>query len=144
MPSSRITLHINGRMDGNMKLIYIAKKLTIQNQSNWHNLFLLEYNRYTLTLSGPNGFKIEIDARDKDIRVDIECRELLDIDIYYYVDAKYWQAQVEFIVDICQQVYDSYTTIKNQLSTISNKTYGIKNPPFLLEYYRNRQIEKII
>jgi hypothetical protein len=125
----------------------LSKELTIQNRVPWNNLFLLEEtNRYIhgkgLSLDGPQGFKIELKIESRDIiRIDIEAN---DIDIFYYVDNELdWLAQQDFIVDLCQNVYDANVLIRESISVIPTGIYGNHNPKFAQSFRRERQLNEL-
>ena len=127
-----------------------SKSYDIKKNVPWNNLFLLQqthdYGRGPgLSLDGPQGFKIELKPEGADmIRVDIEAKQMADIDIYYYIDSEMdWLATSDFIVDLCQKVYDSHVKLKEAISTIPGDVYGIKNPGFTKSFRRERQLNEL-
>jgi hypothetical protein len=128
----------------------LSKSSTIQKNVPWNNLFLLqETNRYIqgkeLSLDGPQGFKIELKMESSDrIRIDIEGKQMGDIDIYYYVDNELdWLAQQDFIVDLCQNVYDANVILRQAISVVPTDIYGNHNPKFAQSFRRERQLNEL-
>jgi hypothetical protein len=128
----------------------LSKELTIQKNVPWNNLFLLqETDRYIqgkgLSLDGPQGFKIELQMESSDrIRIDIEGKQMGDIDIYYYIDNELdWLAQQDFIVDLCQNVYDANVMIREAISVVPTGIYGNHNPKFAQSFRRERQLNEL-
>jgi hypothetical protein len=138
----------------------LSKELTIQNDVPWNNLFLLQKTkRYSygngLSLDGPNGFKIELQMVNSDrIRIDIEVEQTIriksgldqigKIDIFYYVDNELdWLDQQDFIVDLCQNVYDASVMFRESFSVIPSGIYGDNNPKFAQSFRRERQLNEL-
>lgn len=128
----------------------LSEELTIQNNIPWNNLFLLqETTKYIygngLSLDGPQGFKIELQMENSDrIRIDIEAKQMGDTDIYYYVDNELdWLAHQDFIVDLCQNMYDSHVNLKEAISVVPNNIYGNHNPKFAQSFRRERQLNDL-
>jgi hypothetical protein len=128
----------------------LSKELTIQKNVPWNNLFLLQQTHdygsgSGLSLDGPHGFKIEVKPERIDmIRVDIEAKQMSDIDIYYYIDSEMdWLATSDYIVDLCQKVYDINVKLKEVISTIPGDVYGTKNPGFTKLFRRERQLNEL-
>ena len=128
----------------------MSKSLTIQKNVPWNNLFLLqETNKYIhgkgLSLDGPQGFKIELQMESSDrIRIDIEGKQMGDIDIFYYVDNELdWLAHQDFIVDLCQNVYDANVMIREAISVVPTGMYGDHNPKFAQSFRRERQLNEL-
>lgn len=126
-----------------------SKKLTIQKEVKDNNLFLLQYNigsGYKTIVEGPDGFKIEVhlDGRSNELRrIDIEYG-LRFLDIFYYVDDENWLSTKQFLLDICQDVYDSNIKLRNTISKVPNNLYGQTNPPFMIQYHRDYQLKKVL
>jgi hypothetical protein len=128
----------------------LSKSRTIQKNVPWNNLFLLkETNRYIqgkeLSLYGPQGFKVELKMESSEkMRIDIEAKQMGDIDIYYYVDNELdWLAQQDFIVDLCQNVYDANVLLRESISVIPTGIYGNHNPKFAQSFRRERQLNEL-
>jgi hypothetical protein len=128
----------------------LSKELTIQKNVPWNNLFLLQKtHKYIygvgLSLDGPMGFKIKLDWSNTDeIRIDIEAKQIGDIDIFYFVDNELdWIYQQEFIVDLCQKVYDANIQIREAVSDIPSNIYGVKNPEFVKKFSRENKLDKL-
>lgn len=137
-----------------------SKELTIQREVLWNNLFLLrktEYNYYhrkSISVEGSDlaeectgsmGFKIEVKKEnDNLIRIDIESKQIKKIDIHYYVDNELdWLSNIDFISELCQNIYDSHVNIKKSILNIPDSIYGKKNPDFIKSYRRDRQLKDI-
>ena len=124
-----------------------SKNLNIQNRINCNNLFLLEksdnYNGFSL--SGPHRFKIELQIVDFIIRVDIEStKEMNDVDIYYYIDNELdWMSHMDFIVDLCKNVYDASVKIRETILTVPSDIYGSTNPKFAQKFHRERVLNDL-
>lgn len=125
----------------------LSKSLTIQKNVPWNNLFLLQgkLSRRGLSLDGPQGFKIELKMESSDkMRIDIEAKQMGDINIYYYIDNELdWLAQQDFIVDLCQNMYDSHVNLKEAISVVPNNIYGNHNPKFAQSFRRERQLKDL-
>ncbi len=123
-----------------------SKKLSIQNNIPWNNSFLLTKNSTDIELRGPNDFKIEINKENTNlIRIDIEAKEMSDKDIYYYVDNQLdWECQQDFIIELCQKVYDATLILRESCSMIPGNMYGIKNPDFAKMYRRDKVLSELI
>ena len=125
----------------------LSKSLTIQKNVPWNNLFLLQgkLSRRGLSLDGPQGFKIELKMESSDkMRIDIEAKQMGDINIYYYIDNELdWLAQQDFIVDLCQNMYDSHVNLKEAISVVPNNIYGNHNPKFAQSFRRERQLKEL-
>jgi len=125
----------------------LSEELTIQKNVPWNNLFLLQgkLSRRGLSLDGPQGFKIELKMENSDrIRIDIEGKQMGDIDIYYYVDNELdWLAQQDFIVDLCQNVYNANVILRQAISVVPNNIYGNHNPKFAQSFRRERQLNEL-
>ena len=125
----------------------LSKSLTIQKNVPWNNLFLLQgkLSRRGLSLDGPQGFKIELKMESSEkMRIDIEAKQMGDIDIFYYVDNELdWLAQQDFIVDLCQNMYDSHVNLKEAISVVPNNIYGNHNPKFAQSFRRERQLKDL-
>ena len=125
----------------------LSKSLTIQKNVPWNNLFLLQgkLSRRGLSLDGPQGFKIELKMESSEImRIDIEAKQMGDIDIFYYVDNELdWLAQQDFIVDLCQNVYDANVMLRAAISVVPNNIYGNNNPKFAQSFRRERQLNEL-
>lgn len=132
----------------------LSKELTIQKNVRWNNLFLLQQtHKYIggngLSLDGPQGFRIEVqpegDLVTTKIRVDIEAKQMCDINIYYYIDNEVdWLSTFDFIVDLCQQVYDNSVKLKESISIVPGNLYGVTNPDFTKEWRRERQLNVLL
>ncbi len=132
-----------------------SKELSIQKDVPWNNLFLLQTkNIYTKTghiirerisLDGPMGFKIEVKKENNNlIRIDIESKQLKDINIYYHIDNELdWLSTIDFITELCQNIYDSNVNIKKYILNIPTNIYGNYNPEFTKQYRRDIQLKKI-
>jgi hypothetical protein len=129
----------------------LSKELSIQNRVTCNNLFLLhkyKNNRYgygqKISLEGPMGFNIEVQNEHKErIRIDIDSKQL-DLSIYYYIDNELdWLAQQDFIVDLCQNVYDANVLIRESISVIPTGIYGNHNPKFAQSFRRERQLNEL-
>jgi hypothetical protein len=125
----------------------LSEELTIQNNIPWNNLFLLQgkLSRRGLSLDGPQGFKIELKMESSEkMRIDIEAKQMGDIDIYYYVDNELdWLAHQDFIVDLCQNMYNAHVTLKESISVVPNNIYGGNNPKFAQSFRRERQLNEL-
>ena len=123
----------------------LSKELTIQKNVAWNNLFLLYMERREFILNGPMGFKIEIKKEhDNTIRIDIEYKQMADLDIFYYVDNELdWLAQQDFIVDLCQNVYNANVILRQAISVVPNNIYGNHNPKFAQSFRRERQLNEL-
>jgi len=125
----------------------LSKSLTIQKNVPWNNLFLLQgkLSRRGLSLDGPQGFKIELKMESSEkMRIDIEAKQMGDINIYYYIDNELdWLAQQDFIVDLCQNMYDSHVNLKEAISVVPNNIYGNHNPKFAQSFRRERQLKDL-
>jgi hypothetical protein len=125
----------------------LSKSLTIQKNVPWNNLFLLQgkLSRRGLSLDGPQGFKIELKMESSDtIRIDIEAKQMGDIDIFYFIDNELdWLAQQEFIVDLCQNMYNAHVTLKESISVVPTNIYGNHNPKFAQSFRRERQLKEL-
>jgi hypothetical protein len=125
----------------------LSKSLTIQKNVPWNNLFLLQgkLSRRGLSLDGPQGFKIELKMESSEkMRIDIEAKQMGDINIYYYIDNELdWLAQQDFIVDLCQNMYDSHVNLKEAISVVPNNIYGNNNPKFAQSFRRERQLNEL-
>jgi hypothetical protein len=125
----------------------LSKSLTIQKNVPWNNLFLLQgkLSRRGLSLDGPQGFKIELKMESSEkMRIDIEAKQMGDIDIYYYVDNELdWLAQQDFIVDLCQNVYDANVMLRAAISVVPTGIYGNHNPKFAQSFRRERQLNEL-
>lgn len=121
----------------------LSKELTIQKNIPWYNLFLLQKSSTCIRLEGPQDFRIEVDTTNDIVRVDIEAKQISDIDIYYYIDNEMdWLATSDFIVDLCQKVYDSHIKLKEAVSNLSG-VYGVFNPDFIKPFRRERQLNEL-
>ena len=125
----------------------LSKSLTIQKNVPWNNLFLLQgkLSRRGLSLDGPQGFKIELKMESSEkMRIDIEAKQMGDINIYYYIDNELdWLAQQDFIVDLCQNVYDANVMLREAISVVPNGMYGDHNPKFAQSFRRERQLNEL-
>lgn len=127
----------------------LSKELTIQKDIPWCNMFLLQQtSKYIygngLTLDGPQGFSIEVEQQHPDkIRIDIESN-IGNINIYYYVDNESdWLSTVDFIVDMCQKVYDSNVKFRESISAVPKGIYGEINPTFTKSSRRQNQLNDL-
>ena len=130
----------------------LSNSLVIQKNVPWNNLFLLqgrakgsERNGRGLSIDGPQGFKIEVKYETIDnIRIDIEAKQMGDTDIYYYVDNELdWLAHQDFIVDLCQNIYNANVILRDVISVVPNDIYGIHNPKFAQSFRRERQLNDL-
>lgn len=122
-----------------------SKELTIQNTVPWNNLFLLLFDGKEIELRGPNGFKVEVDIEFNSIRIDIEARQMSDLDIYYHVNNELdWQAHSLFILDLCQKIYDAHCQIKEMIDSIPMNIYGDDGPQFANKYRRDLLLNDIL
>jgi hypothetical protein len=131
----------------------LSEELTIQKNVPWNNLFLLQetegYQGKGLSLDGPQGFKIELKMESSlqpmnRIRIDIEGKQMGDIDIFYYVDNELdWLSQQDFIVDLCQNVYDANVILRQAISVVPTGIYGDYNPKFVQSFRRERQLNEL-
>jgi hypothetical protein len=125
----------------------LSKSLTIQKNVPWNNLFLLQgkLSRRGLSLDGPQGFKIELKMESSEkMRIDIEAKQMGDINIYYYIDNELdWLAQQDFIVDLCQNMYNAHVTLKESISVVPTNIYGNHNPKFAQSFRRERQLKDL-
>ncbi len=127
----------------------LSKELTIQKTVPWNNLFLLQETGRGFSLDGPQGFKIEVKTENlpmssKGIRIDIEAIQMSDINIYYYIDNELdWLAQQDFIVDLCQNVYDANVMLREAISVVPSGIYGDHNPKFTQSFRRERQLNTL-
>lgn len=128
----------------------LSQEYTIQKNVPWNNLFLLQksvkYSGTEVSIDGPNGFKIEVKKESNSyIRIDIEGKQMGDLDIYYYIDNELdWLAQQDFIVDLCQNVYDANVMLREAISVVPNGVYGEHNPKFARSFRRERQLNQIL
>jgi hypothetical protein len=127
----------------------LSKEFTIQKNVPWNNLFLLQKTKNFLgtgiSVDGPNGFKIEVKKEsDNSIRIDIEVNQLCDIDIYYYVNNELsWFDNQEFIIEICQQVYDATIKTRDAVCMVPKNIYGLENPDFVKKFNRDRKLNDL-
>lgn len=122
----------------------LSKELTIQKNVPWNNLFLLELENKGFEISGPNGFKVEI-KKEYCIRIDIEAKQMSDLDIYYYVYNELdWQAHSLFIIDLCQKIYDAHCQVKEMIDSIPTNIYGQDGPQFANNYRRDLLLDDLI
>lgn len=124
----------------------LSKELTIQKNVPWNNLFLLEVQHKGIELSGPNGFKVEVKRESgNSVRIDIEAKQMSDLDIYYYVYNELdWQAHSLFILDLCQKMYDANCQIKEMIDSIPTNIYGQDGPQFAKKYRRDLLLDNLI
>lgn len=124
----------------------LSKELTIQKNVPWNNLFLLEVQHKGIELSGPNGFKVEVKRESgNSVRIDIEAKQMSDLDIYYYVYNELdWQAHSLFIIDLCQKMYDANCQIKEMIDSIPTNIYGQDGPQFTKKYRRDLLLDDLI
>lgn len=120
-----------------------SKELTIQKNEPWNNLFLLQkttkFHGNAISLDGPNRFRIEIQNELNRIRIDIEYRQI-GIDIFYYIDNELdWISNQDFIIDLCQNVYNFNVLLRD----IPNNIYGDYNPEFIKPFRRERQLNEL-
>lgn len=114
-----------------------------------HNMFLLcktgEWrDGISFELRTVEGFHLEVkweNGNDK-IRFDIEAN-LTDLDIYYYITEKMWEANKSFIIDLCKSEYKSTIMKRKQLEEIG-KLYGEIDPVISLKAYREQQLKEIL
>lgn len=137
--------------EGNRK----SKELTIQERIPWNNIFLLELSNGNsigggFILDGPNRFRIEVKYRLPDqlniirIRIDIESRQMSDVDIHYFVTSELdWIATKDFIIKLCQSVYDANIKLREAISMIPSNIYGVDNPSFTKPYRRDILLNKL-
>jgi len=124
----------------------LCKSLTIKNNIPWNNLFLLTKESKGFHLVGPQGFKIEVkyELHEQQIRIDIDAKQIVDLDIFYYIDNELdWLAQQDFIVDLCQNIYNANVMIRESVLDIPNNIYGDNNPKFTLKYLRDRKLNEL-
>lgn len=126
----------------------LSKEFSIQKNIQWNNMFLLQKNHRfgsSFSLDGPNGFKLEVqDDVTNGIRIDIEYRSEGELNIYYYVDNELdWMCHQDFIVDVCQDIYDANVKIRQSISTVPNKIYGEINPKFAKKYLRDIKLSEL-
>jgi hypothetical protein len=125
----------------------LSKSLTIQKNVPWNNLFLLQgkLSRRGLSLDGPQGFKIELKMESSEkLRIEIEAKQMGDINIFYYIDNELdWLAQQDFIVDLCQNVYDANVMLREAISVVPTGMYGNHNPKFAQSFRRERQLNEL-
>jgi len=123
----------------------LSKELTIQNNIPWNNLFLLNIESREFYLNGPMGFKIEVKKEhDNTIRIDIEYKQMADLDIFYYVDNELdWLAHQDFIFDLCQNVYNANVILRQAISVVPIYQYGNHNPNFVKPFRRERQLNEL-
>ena len=124
----------------------LSKERTIQKNVPWNNLFLFEPQTKGFELIGPNGFKVEVKRESvNSIRIDIEAKQMSDLDIYYYVYNELdWQAHSLFIIDLCQKVYDANCQIKEMIDLIPTNIYGQDGPQFAKKYRRDLLLDDLI
>ena len=123
----------------------LSKELTIQNNIPWNNLFLLYVESRGFRLDGPMGFKIEVrNEFENKIRIDIEYKQMADLDIYYYIDNELdWLAQQDFIINLCQNIYDANLVLRESISIVPTNIYGKHNPDFAKPFRREKQLNKL-
>ncbi len=124
----------------------LSKELTIQKDVPWNNLFLLERNHKKIKLSGPQSFLLEVKKENNSsIRVDIEASQMGDIDLYYYVDNEIdWLSNVDFIVYLCQGIYDANIKLRQYINDIPENMYGVTNPLHAKQFSRDRLLDDLI
>lgn len=124
----------------------LSKEFTIQKNVPWNNLFLLEAEHKGFQISGPNGFKVEVKRESgNSVRIDIEAKQMSDLDIYYYVYNELdWQAHSLFIIDLCQKIYDANCQIKEMIDSIPINIYGEDGPQFANKYRRDLLLDGLI
>ena len=123
----------------------LSKELSIQKNVPWNNLFLLCTEIRGFYLNGPMGFKIEVKLdSDKSIRIDIEAKQMNDLDIFYYVyNDLDWLAHQDFIINLCQNVYDANVKLRESIKEVPMNIYGDDNPKFATKFRRERQLDKL-
>ena len=101
--------------------------------------------RREFILNGPMGFKIEIKKEhDNTIRIDIEYKQMADLDIFYYVDNELdWLVQQDFIIDLCKNVYDANVVLRESISIVPTNMYGDHNPNFAKQFRREKQLNEL-
>jgi len=135
----------NGWQHGDDKLSFGSNG----KRTDWINLFLLQksenYSGTEISIDGPSGFKIEVKKEsDNCIRIDIESKQMFDIDIYYYVNNELdWLDNQDFIVDVCQKVYDHSVKLREAISNFPSDVYGQNNPSFVKKFARERKLNDL-
>lgn len=98
-----------------------SKELTVQKEVMWHNMFLLQRGSRgngSISLEGTE-FKFEVERiaynnPNSGVRIHIEHR---GVNLYYHLEDKSeWQLHEDFIVDLCQETYDSYIRLREKMS----------------------------
>lgn len=122
-----------------------SKSLTVQKEVRGYNIFLLQKYDNGFELQDSNSFEIQFKYDGaKIIRVDIEINDI-DLDIYYFVDNELdWLDTQDFIVELCQKVYNSKVLYYESIKQIPGSLYGKVNPDFTKSYRRDRQLNKIL
>jgi hypothetical protein len=92
------------------------------------------------------GFKIEVrNEFENKIRIDIEYKQMADLDIYYYIDNELdWLAQQDFIINLCQNIYDANLVLRESISIIvPTNIYGKNNPDFAKPFRREKKLNEL-
>ena len=67
-----------------------------------------------------------------------------DIDIYYHINNELdWLAHADFIVDLCQKVYDGNVKLRESILVVPNNIYGLNNPQFAKNFLRERKLNEL-
>lgn len=123
----------------------LSTELTIQKNVPWNNLFLLLFDGREIELHGPSGFRVEVQKEFNSIRIDIEAKQMANLDIYYYVHNEIdWQAHSLFILDLCQKMYDTHCQIKDMIDSIPTNIYGQNGPTFANKYRRDLLLNDLV
>lgn len=123
----------------------LSTELAIQKNVPWNNLFLLLFDGREIELHGPSGFGVVVRKEFNSIRIDIETKQMANLDIYYYVYNEIdWQAHSLFIIDLCQKMYDTHCQIKDIIDSIPTNIYGQNGPTFANKYRRDLLLNDLI
>lgn len=126
----------------------LSKELTIQKHQPGHNLFLLHKYTYGFELSDSNSFKVKLKYDNTNpvgeiIRVDIEDKNS-GVDLFYFIDNELdWLDNQEFIVELCQNIYNSKVLYYNSISKVPRAIYGGFNPDFFKLYRRDKKLKDL-
>lgn len=126
----------------------LSKELSIQKHQPGHNLFLLHKYTDGFELCDSNSFKVKLKYDNTNpvgeiIRVDIEDKNS-GVDLFYFIDNELdWIDNQEFIVELCQNIYNSKVLYYNSISKVPRAIYGEFNPDFFKLYRRDKKLKDL-
>lgn len=69
---------------------------------------------------------------------------MADLNIFYYVDNELdWLDQQDFIINLCQNIYDANVVLRESISIVPTNIYGEHNPNFSKPFRRERQLNEL-